>query len=178
MRWRGARGAAALRFGATSPPIGRDHMVQRVEQHGSRERVGSRDRHGPSKPMPHRDISGGAAGPRSLTPRFRHCAIPSVRADTSMTNRFFRRIGVTFKKDACRARAGSAGHQRAAANEGEPIRASSHLNPVEYVPALSGSRCERPVARTYDACRQAAQPSSLSTRPKNAPRTSQSAGYL
>ena len=34
-----------------------------------------------------------------------------VRADTAMMSRLFRRIGVTLKKDAYRARAGSCGHQ-------------------------------------------------------------------
>ena len=34
-----------------------------------------------------------------------------VRADTAMMSRFFRRIGVTLKKDADRARAGSCGHK-------------------------------------------------------------------
>jgi transposase len=102
--------------------------LERVERHGSREPIGHGG-HRASKLMPHRafleaaraektDITLSALCDRLLCER-------GVKSDTSMMSRFFRRLGVTFKKDVCRARAGPPGHRLAIARAGEPIRAAS-----------------------------------------------------
>ena len=86
--------------------------LERVERDGSREPVGHGG-HRASKLMPHRDFLKGRAGRetdvtlRALCDRL--SAERGVKADTSMMSRFFRRIGVTVKKDPCRTRAGSPG---------------------------------------------------------------------
>ena len=75
--------------------------LERFEREGSREPIGHRG-HRASKLMPHRDfleaariekpdITLQALCDRLLSER-------GVKADTSMMSRFFRRIGVTFKK--------------------------------------------------------------------------------
>ena len=75
--------------------------LERVERDGSREPVGHGG-HRPSKLMPHRDFLEAA---RTETPDVTLQALcdrllseRGVKADTSMMSRFFRRIGVTFKK--------------------------------------------------------------------------------
>jgi transposase len=75
--------------------------LERLERNGSRAPVGHGG-HRASKLMPHRDFLEAARAEKSditlqalcdrlLTER-------GVKADTSMMSRFFRRIGVTFKK--------------------------------------------------------------------------------
>jgi transposase len=75
--------------------------LERVERDGSREPVGHGG-HRPSKLMPHREFLEAA---RAETPDVTLQALcdrllseRGVKADTSMMSRFFRRIGVTFKK--------------------------------------------------------------------------------
>jgi transposase len=88
--------------------------LERAERDGSREPVGHGD-HRASKLMPHRDFLEAARGEKSdITLRAlcdRLLSERGVKADTSRMSRFFRRIGVTFKKDPRRARAGSPGHK-------------------------------------------------------------------
>ena len=105
--------------------------LERVERHGSREPIGHGG-HRASKLMPHRafleaaraektDITLSALCDRLLCER-------GVKSDTSMMSRFFRRLGVTFKKDVCRARAGPPGHKppsRALASLSGPHRSQA-----------------------------------------------------
>jgi transposase len=88
--------------------------LERLERYGSREPV----RHGghrASKLMPHRDFLEAARAEKSDITLQALCdrlsAERGVKADTSMMSRFFRKIGVTFKKDPRRARTGSPGHK-------------------------------------------------------------------
>ena len=75
--------------------------LERFERDGSRAPVGHGG-HRPSKLMPHRGFIEAArrekpdATLQALCDRLR--AERGVEADTSMMSRFFRRIGVTFKK--------------------------------------------------------------------------------
>ena len=76
--------------------------LERVEREGSRAPV----RHGghrASKLMPHRDFLKAARAAKSDVTLLGSVRSPSaergVKADTSMMSRFFRRIGVTVKKD-------------------------------------------------------------------------------
>ena len=75
--------------------------LERVERHGSREPLGHGG-HRASKLMPHRDFLKAARAEKSdVTPQAlcdRLFAERGVKADTSMMSRFFRKIGVTFKK--------------------------------------------------------------------------------
>ena len=88
--------------------------VERVERHGSREAVGPGG-HRASKLMPHREFLEAARTEKSDITLQALCdrlsAERGIKADTSMMSRFFRKIGVTFKKDPRRARAGSPGHR-------------------------------------------------------------------
>ncbi len=75
--------------------------LERVERDGSRAPVGHGG-HRPSKLMPHREFLGAA---RTEKPDITLQALcdrllseRGVKADTSMMSRFFRRIGVTFKR--------------------------------------------------------------------------------
>jgi transposase len=84
--------------------------LERLERHGSREPVGHGG-HRASKLMPHRDFLEAARAEKSDITLQALCdrlsAERGVKADTSMMSRFFRKLGVTFKKDPRRARAGS-----------------------------------------------------------------------
>jgi len=75
--------------------------LERLERHGSREPVGHGG-HRASKLMPHRQFLEAARAEKSdLTLQAlcdRLSAERGVKADTSMMSRFFRKIGVTFKK--------------------------------------------------------------------------------
>ena len=75
--------------------------LERLERHGSREPVGH-GAHRASKLMPHRQFLEAARAEKSdLTLQAlcdRLSAERGVKADTSMMSRFFRKIGVTFKK--------------------------------------------------------------------------------
>jgi transposase len=88
--------------------------LERFERHGSREPVGHGG-HRASKLMPHRDFLQAAQAEKSDITLQALCdrlsAERGVKADTSMMSRFFRKIGVTFKKDPRRARAGALGHK-------------------------------------------------------------------
>jgi transposase len=75
--------------------------LERVERQGSREPVGHGG-HRASKLMPHREfLEAARTGKPDITLQElcdRLLAERDVTADTSMMSRFFRRIGVTFKK--------------------------------------------------------------------------------
>src|SRR6202046_3638921 len=94
-----SRRAAARRY-AISESVA-IKWLERVERDGSREPVGHGG-HRASKLMPHRDFLEAA---RSEEPDItlqtlcdRLLSERTVKADTSMMSRFFRRIGVTVKK--------------------------------------------------------------------------------
>jgi transposase len=100
--------------------------LERVERDGSREPVGHGG-HRPSKLMPHREFLEAA---RAETPDVTLQALcdrllseRGVKADTSMMCRFFRRIGVTFKKRPSWRASRIARTSAATANDGGPIRA-------------------------------------------------------
>jgi transposase len=73
----------------------------RIERHGSREPVGHGG-HRASKLLPHRAFLEAARAEKSDVTLQALCdrlsAERGVKADTSMMSRFFRKIGVTFKK--------------------------------------------------------------------------------
>jgi transposase len=75
--------------------------LERLERDGSREPAGHGG-HRASKLMPHREFLEGARAEKSDVTLQALCdrllAERGVKADTSMMSRFFRRIGVTFKK--------------------------------------------------------------------------------
>jgi transposase len=75
--------------------------LERLERHGSREPVGHGG-HRASKLMPHRQFLEAARAEKSDVTLQALCdrlsAERGVKADTSMMSRFFRKIGVTFKK--------------------------------------------------------------------------------
>ncbi|HZZ21279.1 MAG TPA: transposase [Roseiarcus sp.] len=75
--------------------------LERVERNGSREPVGHGG-HRASKLMPHRDFLEAARAEKSDVTLQALCdrllSERGVQADTSMLSRFFRKIGVTFKK--------------------------------------------------------------------------------
>jgi transposase len=75
--------------------------LERVERHGSREPVGHGG-HRASKLMPHLDFLQAAQSEKSDITLQALCdrllSERGVKADTSMMSRFFRRLGVTFKK--------------------------------------------------------------------------------
>jgi transposase len=75
--------------------------LERVERHGSREPVGHGG-HRASKLMAHREFLMVARAEKSDITLQALCdrllAQRGVKADTSMMSRFFRKIGVTFKK--------------------------------------------------------------------------------
>ena len=102
--------------------------LERVERKGSREPVGHGG-HRASKLMPHRDFLEAA---RSEKPDItlqtlcdRLLSERTVKADTSMMSRFFRRIGVTVKKRPWSRASRIAQTSAVTANDGELIRGSS-----------------------------------------------------
>ena len=88
--------------------------LERFERDGSRERVGHGG-HRPSALIAHRDFLQAARAEKpditlqGLSDRL--LSERGVKADPSMMSRFFRRIGVTFKKDSRRERAGPSGRK-------------------------------------------------------------------
>ena len=102
--------------------------LERVERDGSREPVGHGG-HRASKLMPHRDFLEAARREKPditlQTLCDRLLSERTVKADTSMMSRFFRRIGVTVKKRPSSRASRIAQTSAATANDGEPIRASS-----------------------------------------------------
>jgi transposase len=91
--------AAARRFGVSESSAVK--WLERFHRDGARDPVG-RGGHRPSALMPHRDFLVAARAEKpDLTLEAlgrRLLAERGVKADTSMLSRFFRRIGVTFKK--------------------------------------------------------------------------------
>jgi len=104
---------AAARHYAVSESVA-VKWLERVERRGSREPVGHGG-HRASKLTPHREFLEAVRAEKSDVTLQALCdrlsAERGIKADTSMMSRFFRKIGVTFKKDARRARAGSPGHK-------------------------------------------------------------------
>ena len=102
--------------------------LERVERHGSREPVGHGG-HRASKLLPHRDFLEAARAEKSDITLQALCdrllAERGVKADTSMMSRFFRKIGVTFKKRASSRASRIARTSAAIARAGAPIRGSS-----------------------------------------------------
>jgi transposase len=102
--------------------------LERVERDGSREPVGHGG-HRPSKLIAHRDFLEAARSEKSDITLQALCdrllAERGVKADTSMMSRFFRRIGVTFKKRRLSRASRIARTSAATANDGGPIRALS-----------------------------------------------------
>jgi transposase len=94
-----SRRAAARRFEISESVAIK--WLERLERSGSREPIGHGG-HRPSKLMPHLDFLETARAQKSdITLQVlcdRLLAERGVQADTSMMSRFFRRIGVTFKK--------------------------------------------------------------------------------
>jgi transposase len=94
-----SRRAAARRY-AISESVA-IKWLERVERHGSREPVGHGG-HRASKLMAHRDCLEATRSEKSdatlAAPCDRLLCERGVKANTSMMSRFFRRLGVTFKK--------------------------------------------------------------------------------
>jgi transposase len=109
--------------------------LERVERHGSREPVGHGG-HRASKLMPHREFLEAARAEKSDVTLQALCdrlsAERGVKADTSMMSRFFRKIGVTFKKRPSSRASRIARTSAATARAGAPIRGSS-------IPGVSSS---------------------------------------
>ena len=109
--------------------------LERLERHGSREPVGHGG-HRASKLMPHRDFLQAARAEKSDITLQALCdrlsAERGVKADTSMMSRFFRKIGVTFKKRPWSRASRIARTSAAIARAGAPIRGSS-------IPGVSSS---------------------------------------
>jgi transposase len=101
--------------------------LERLERDGSREPVGHGG-HRASKLMPHREFLEAARAERPDITLQALCdrllAERGVKADTSMMSRFFRRIGVTFKKRLSSRKSRIARTSDAIARAGEPIRGS------------------------------------------------------
>ena len=138
-----SRRAAARRY-AISESVA-IKWLERVERYGSRKPVGHGG-HRASKLAPHRDFLQAARSEKTDVTLQALCdrlsAERGVKADTSMMSRFFRRIGVTLKKDPRRARARSCGHKppsRALASLSGPHRSqASDLHRRD--PRLRGGR--------------------------------------
>ena len=99
-----ARGELSRRAAGRRYEISESAAVKwlgRFEQAGSRAPIGHGG-HRPAKLMPHRDFLEAARVEKPDTTLQALCdrllAERGVKADTSMMSRFFRRIGVTFKK--------------------------------------------------------------------------------
>ena len=94
-----SRRAAARRY-AISESVA-IKWLERVERHGSREPVGHGG-HRTSKLMAHRDFLEAVRAEKSDVTLQALCdrllCERGVKSDTSMMSRFFRRLGVTFKK--------------------------------------------------------------------------------
>jgi transposase len=121
-----SRRAAARRFGVSESIAVK--WLERLERHGSRAPVGHGG-HRASKLMPHRDfLETSRAEKPDITLQAlcdRLLAERGVKADTGMMSRFFRRIGVTFKKRPSSRANKTAATSAAIAPAGAPIRASS-----------------------------------------------------
>ena len=125
------RGAMSRRAAARRYEISESVAIkwlERLERDGSREPVGHGG-HRASKLMPHREFLEAARAEKSDITLQALCdrllAERGVKADTSMMSRFFRRIGVTFKKRPSSRASRIARTSAATANDGEPTKASS-----------------------------------------------------
>jgi transposase len=102
--------------------------LERLERHGSRKPVGHGG-HRASKLMPHRDFLEAAWTEKSDITLQALCdrlsAERGIKADTSMMSRFFRKIGVTFKKRPSSRASRIAGTSAATGRAGGPIKGSS-----------------------------------------------------
>jgi transposase len=102
--------------------------LERLERHGSREPIGHGG-HRASKLMPHRNFLQAARAEKSDITLQALCdrllAERGVKADTSMMSRFFRKIGVTFKKSPSSRASRIATTSAATGRAGAPIRGSS-----------------------------------------------------
>ena len=94
-----SRRAAARRFGVSESIAVK--WLQRLKRHGSRVPVGHGG-HRASKLMPHREFIEAAQAEKPDATLKALCdrllCERGVKADTGMMSRFFRRIGVAFKK--------------------------------------------------------------------------------
>jgi transposase len=123
-----SRRAAAARFGVSESSAIK--WVQRFERSGSRaaSRMGGYLR---PKLEPHREFLEALRREKSDITLKALCdrlqAERGAKADTSMMSRFFRRLGVTLKKDAHRARAGSCGHNASQSALAKPPEARRRL---------------------------------------------------
>ena len=121
-----SRRGAARRFGVSKSIAVK--WLEQLERHGSRKPVGHGG-HRASKLMPHREFLEAARAEKSDTTLQALCdrllAERGVKADTGMMSRFFRRIGVTFKKSPSSRANRTAATSAAIARVGAPIRASS-----------------------------------------------------
>ena len=102
--------------------------LERFERDGSREAVGHGG-HRASKLMPHRDFLQAARTEKTDITLSALCdrllCERGVKSDSSMMSRFFRRLGVTFKKRRSSRASRTARTSAAIARAGEPIRAVS-----------------------------------------------------
>jgi transposase len=118
--------------------------LERLERHGSREPVGHGG-HRPFKLMAHRQFLEAARAEKSDITLQALCdrlsAERGVKADTSMMSRFFRKIGVTFKKRPLSRTNRIAPTSAATARAGAPIRGSS----IPGVSSLSMRPGRRPI---------------------------------
>jgi transposase len=126
-----ARGGMSRRAAARRYEISESVAIkwlERVERDGSRKPVGHGG-HRASKLMPHRDFLEAARTEKSDITLSALCdrlwSERGVKADTSMMSRFFRRLGVTFKKRRLSRASRTARTSAATVNDGEPIRAAS-----------------------------------------------------
>jgi len=105
--------------------------LERLERHGSREPVGHGG-HRASKLMPQRDFLEAARVEKSDVTLQALCdrllGERGVKADTSMMSRFFRKIGVTFKKRPSSRASRIAPTSAAIARAGAPIKGSLILS--------------------------------------------------
>ena len=102
--------------------------LERIERHGSREPDGHGG-HRASKLLPHRDFLEAARAEKPDVTLQALCdrlsAERGVKADTSMMRRFFRKIGVTFKKRRSSHARATARTSAVIARAGAPISGSS-----------------------------------------------------
>ena len=121
-----SRRAAGRRYGISESVAIK--WLERLERYGSRGPVGHGG-HRASKLMPHRNFLEATRAEQSDITLQALCdrlsAERGVKADTSMMSRFFRKLGVTFKKRPSSRASRIARTSAAIARAGVPIRGSS-----------------------------------------------------
>src|ERR1700685_4633046 len=126
MRGEMSRRAAARRYEISESVAIK--WLERVERDGSREPVGHGG-HRASNLTPHRDFLQAARTEKTDITLSALCdrllCERGVKSDTSMMSRFFRRLGVTFKKTRLSHASRTARTKAPRARAGEPIRAAS-----------------------------------------------------